>query len=184
MLPRAENACFLIADISGYTSYLAGVELEHAQDIIADLMDTVVRCLRPPFKLAKFEGDAAFLYAVGDRFDGSLLQDAIESAYFTFRKRLRNIDQGTSCECKACHGMQHLDLKFVVHHGEFVRQQMAGREELAGRDVILVHRLLKNALKQRFGDRAYVLFSDACIRATDIEPAWDRILLLSASSVS
>ena len=67
MLPKAENACFLIADISGYTSYLAGVELEHAQDIIADLMDTVVRCLRPPFKLAKFEGDAAFLYAVGDK---------------------------------------------------------------------------------------------------------------------
>jgi uncharacterized protein YndB with AHSA1/START domain len=170
MLPKAENACFLIADISGYTSYLAGVELEHAQDIIADLMDTVVRCLRPPFKLAKFEGDAAFLCAAGDRFDGSLLQDAIESAYFTFRKRLRNIDQATSCKCKACHGMQQLDLKFVVHHGEFIRQRMGGREELAGRDVILVHRLLKNAVKQRWGDRAYVLFSDACIRATDIDP--------------
>src|SRR4051812_19283659 len=170
MLPKAENACFLIADISGYTSYLAGVELEHAQDIIADLMDTVVRCLRPPFKLAKFEGDAAFLCAVGDSLDGSLLQDAIESAYFTFRKRLRNIDQATSCKCKACHGMQQLDLKFVVHHGEFIRQRMAGREELAGRDVILVHRLLKNSVKERCGDHAYVLFSDACIRSTDIDP--------------
>ena len=40
MLARPEKACFLIADISGYTSYLAGVELDHAQDIIADLMDT------------------------------------------------------------------------------------------------------------------------------------------------
>jgi uncharacterized protein YndB with AHSA1/START domain len=171
MLPKAEKACFLIADISGYTSYLAGVELEHAQDIIADLMDNVVKCLRPPFKLAKFEGDAAFLWAAGDRFDGSLLQDAIESAYFTFRKRLRNIDQATSCTCKACHGMQQLDLKFVVHHGEFIKQRMAGRDELAGRDVIVVHRLLKNAVKERMGDRAYVLVSDACIRATDIDPA-------------
>jgi uncharacterized protein YndB with AHSA1/START domain len=170
MLPKVENACFLIADISGYTSYLAGVELEHAQDIIADLMDTVVRCLRPPFKLAKFEGDAAFLYAAGDRFDGSLLQDAIESAYFAFRRRLRNIDQATSCKCKACHGMQQLDLKFVVHSGEFIRQRMGGREELAGRDVILVHRLLKNTVKERWGDRAYALFADACIQATDIDP--------------
>jgi len=176
MLPKAENACFLIADISGYTSYLVGVELEHAQDIIADLMDTVVRCLRPPFKLAKFEGDAAFLYAAGDRFDGSLLQDAIESAYFTFRKRLRNIDQATSCGCKACHGMQQLDLKFVVHHGEFIRQRMGGREELAGRDVILVHRLLKNTVKERVGDRAYALFSDACIRATNIDPAQQNLV--------
>lgn len=171
MLPKTENGCFLIADISGYTSYLAGVELEHAQDIIADLMDTVVRCLRPPFKLAKFEGDAAFLCATGDRFDGSLLQDAIELAYFTFRKRLRNIDQATSCKCKACHGMSKLDLKFVVHHGEFIKQRMAGREELAGSDVILVHRLLKNAVTERLGGHAYVLFSQACIRAMDIDPA-------------
>ena len=171
MLPKAESACFLIADISGYTSYLAGVELDHAQDIIADLMDTVVRCLRPPFKLAKFEGDAAFFWAPGDRFDGSLVQDAIESAYFTFRRRLRNIEQATSCECKACHGMQQLDLKFVSHHGEFIKQRMAGRDELAGRDVILVHRLLKNAVKERLGDHAYLLFSDACIQAMGIDAA-------------
>ncbi|WP_298883986.1 DUF2652 domain-containing protein [uncultured Bradyrhizobium sp.] len=176
MLPKSKNACFLIADISGYTSYLAGVELEHAQDIIADLMDTVVRSLRPPFKLAKFEGDAAFLYAPGNRFDGSLLQDAIESAYFSFRKRLRNIAQATSCDCKACHGMQQLDLKFVVHHGEFIRQRMAGRDELAGRDVILVHRLLKNGVKERCGDRAYVLFSDAGIRSTDVDPVMQGLI--------
>ena len=64
MLPKPELAYFAIADISGYTSFLAGVELDHAQDIIADLMDTVVKGLRPPFRLAKFEGDAAFVYAV------------------------------------------------------------------------------------------------------------------------
>ena len=40
MLPKPELACFVIADISGYRSFLAGVELDHAQDIIADLMDT------------------------------------------------------------------------------------------------------------------------------------------------
>lgn len=171
MLPKTESASFLIADISGYTSYLAGVELDHAQDIIADLMDTVVRCLRPPFKLAKFEGDAAFFFASGDRFDGSLLQDAIESAYFSFRKRLRNIEQATSCTCRACHGIQDLDVKFVCHHGEFIKQRMVGRDELAGPDVILVHRLLKNTVKDRLGDRAYALFSDACIRAMEVDPA-------------
>jgi hypothetical protein len=35
MLPKPELAYFAIADISGYTSFLAGVELDHAQDIIA-----------------------------------------------------------------------------------------------------------------------------------------------------
>src|SRR6185503_10165369 len=93
MLPKPELAHFAIADISGYTSFLAGVELDHAQDIIADLMDTVVKGLRLPFRLAKFEGDAAFVYAAAEKVDGSLLQDTIESAYFKFRRRLRDVKQ-------------------------------------------------------------------------------------------
>ena len=97
-------------------------------------MDTLVRALRPPFRLAKFEGDAAFLYAAGDKVDGSLLQDSIESAYFAFRKRLRSINQANSCECEACRHMQSLDVKFVVHSGEFIKQKFSGREELAGRE--------------------------------------------------
>ena len=171
MLAKPESACFVIADISGYTSFLAGVELDHAQDIIADVMDTVVRGLRPPFRLAKFEGDAAFVYAVTERIDGTLLQDSIEGAYFAFRKRLRSIKQSTTCECNACSRMQDLDLKFVTHHGEFIKHKMAGREELAGRDVILIHRLLKNAVNEKFGRHAYALYSDACIQTMGIDPA-------------
>src|SRR3954462_5542574 len=151
MIAKPEAACFVIADISGYTSFMAGVELDHAHDIIADLMNTLLKRLRPTFKLAKFEGDAAFVYAVADKVDGSRLQDAVEASYFAFRKRLRNIKQSTTCTCKACSKMQDLDLKFVAHHGEFIKQRMGGREELAGSDVILVHRLLKNAAGERVG---------------------------------
>jgi hypothetical protein len=170
MLPQAELACFVIADISGYTNFVSGVELDHAQDIIADIMDTLIRALRPPFRLAKFEGDAAFVYALADKIDGSLLQDSIEQAYFAFRKRLRNINQANSCGCQACSRLDSLDVKFVVHHGEFVRQRMSGREELAGRDVILVHRLLKNNVNKVLGAHAYALYSDTCVRATGIDP--------------
>ena len=170
MLPKPESACFVIADISGYTSFLAGVELDHAQDIIADLMDTVVKGLRPPFRLAKFEGDAAFVYAVTTTVDGSMLQDTIEAAYFKFRRRLRDIKQASVCECKACAAMSNLDFKFVVHHGEMVKQKMGGREELAGRDVILVHRLLKNTVSEKVGSHAYAFYSDACVRTMGIDP--------------
>ena len=38
-----ERACLVIADISGYTGFLAGAELDHAQDILADLVGTVGR---------------------------------------------------------------------------------------------------------------------------------------------
>src|SRR5579863_3620647 len=125
MLPKAETAYFAIADISGYTRFLAGVELDHAQDIIADFMDTVVKGLRPPFRLAKFEGDAAFVYTTDAKVDGSVLQDAIEGAYFKFRRRLRSVRQASTCECQACFAMGDLDFKFIVHHGEMVKQKMA-----------------------------------------------------------
>jgi hypothetical protein len=82
MLPKPESACLLIADISGYTGYLAGVELDHAQDILADLIDTIVGALRPPFHLSKLEGDAAFVYVATPEIDGSLLQDTIEATLF------------------------------------------------------------------------------------------------------
>lgn len=170
MSSRPEPTCLAIADISGYTTYLAGVELDHAQDILADLTDTVVRALRPTFRLAKLEGDAAFVYAVLDRIDGSALQDTVERTYFAFRLRLRDIAQASRCECNACIRIPSLDLKVVVHHGQAARQRMAGREELVGPDVIAVHRLLKNGVTEATGLRAYALYTQACVDAAGIDP--------------
>jgi len=78
VLSAARPTCFLIADISGYTGYLADVELDHAQDILADLIGAVVTALRPDFRLAKLEGDAAFTFMTTEAIDGSMLLDTIE----------------------------------------------------------------------------------------------------------
>jgi len=166
-----ERSCLLIADISGYTSYLAGVELDHAQDILADLVGTVVSSMRPTFRLAKLEGDAAFMAAPADQLDGSLLLDTIERCYFSFRRRRRDVRQATTCECDACLRIPDLNLKFVAHAGQVVRQDMAGLEELVGRDVIVVHRLLKNTVVETTGVEAYALVSDACAQAMSLDPA-------------
>jgi len=87
MLNQPEPACLVIADISGYTGFLAGAELDHAQDILADLMSTVVAAFRPTFKLAKLEGDAAFFYALTPTVDSAALQDTVEGCYFAYRRR-------------------------------------------------------------------------------------------------
>jgi len=165
----SEPACLLIADISGYTGYLAGVEIDHAHDILADLMGTIVSSLRPGFRLAKLEGDAAFMYAITERLDGSLLLDAIERCYFGFRRRRRDVRQATSCECQACVRIPDLDLKFVVHHGTVLRQRVAGHAELLGSDVIVAHRLLKNGVVAATGIEAYALLSQACVDAMDLD---------------
>lgn len=163
-------ASFVIADISGYTGYLTGVELDHAQDILSDLIGAIVSALRPTFRLAKLEGDAAFTYDPAEHPDGSMLLDVVERCYFGFRRRRRDIDQATSCECNACAHIPDLDLKFVVHHGVAIEQIVAGRRELLGADVIVVHRLLKNEVQDRLGLGPYALFTQASLDAAGLEP--------------
>lgn len=166
-----DRGCLLVADISGYTDYLMGSELDHAENVLADLIETVVAALRPTFDLSKLEGDAAFAYAVTDRIEASMLLDTVDACYFAFRSRLRDVDRATTCQCNACVLIPELDLKVVVHHGSFVRREVAGNEELTGRDVIVVHRLLKNDIPDAFGIRGYAFLTDACIQAMGIDPA-------------
>jgi uncharacterized protein YndB with AHSA1/START domain len=168
---QPEPVCLLIADISGYTEYLSTVEIDHAQDILADLIGTVVTSLRPTFRLAKLEGDAAFCFAPAEKVDGSMLLDTIERCYFSFRRRRRDVRQATSCECNACTRIPTLNLKFVAHKGVVIRQKVAGREELLGSDVIIVHRLLKNDIVESLGISAYAALTEALTSATGIDPA-------------
>jgi uncharacterized protein YndB with AHSA1/START domain len=170
MSTPASRSYFLIADISGYTGYLVGVELDHAQEILADLLGAVVSALRPAFRLAKLEGDAVFTYRAADEIDGTVLLDVIERCYFGFRRRRRDVRQATSCPCNACTRIPSLDLKFVVHHGIALEQRVAGSRELIGPDVILVHRLLKNGVVERLGVPAYALASEACLAAAGLDP--------------
>jgi hypothetical protein len=160
-----ETGFLVLADLSGYSAYLSRSEIEHAPLIAGDLLETVVGRLDPPFRLSKFEGDAAFLYVEDGRAEASLLLDAIEAAYVAFRRRLRSIDQATSCECNSCRLAPRLDLKLIVHHGTFVRSRIAGREELAGADVILVHRLLKGATAKRKQGTGFALYTEAAADA-------------------
>jgi len=169
-LRETESGCLAIADISGYTSYLAGAELDHAQDVLEDLTETVVRALSPPMKLSKLEGDAVFVYMPGNRVDASMLLDTLDAAYFAFRRRQDAIDRATQCDCNACVLIPRLDLKFVAHHGRFGRQHVAGGEELSGSDVILVHRLLKNQVVEVIGHAGYAFYTDAVVAAMGVDP--------------
>jgi Protein of unknown function (DUF2652) len=167
----AQPVCLLLADLSGYTAYLAASEPERAPAMAADLVETVVRQLRPTFRLEKLEGDAAFMVAPLEGLTGATLLDAIDATTAAFRARLRSIAQATTCTCEACRRVPELDLKFVVHAGSVVHQRVAGRTELAGTDVIVAHRLLKAEAPARFGLVRYALLTDAVVASTGLDPA-------------
>jgi hypothetical protein len=168
-LTAAESGSLVLTDISGYTGYLLGTELEHAQDVLSDLMGVVVGTLQPPLRVTKLEGDAIFSYAIDGACGASTLLDSVERSYFAFRSRQRDIAHATSCTCAACEQIPTLDLKFIVHHGSFVRRELAGNEELTGRDVIVIHRLAKNSAAEVLGTKGYVLLTDACMAALGLD---------------
>jgi len=47
MSAEVERGYLVLADISGYTGYLAHTELDHANEILADLIGVVVDALVP-----------------------------------------------------------------------------------------------------------------------------------------
>ena len=131
----------MLADISGYTAFLTGTELEHANAIVHELTTLIRERLAPPMRFVKLEGDAVFCYADGASFaDGERLVELIESCYFDFSNRLLDMKRETTCRCEACAAIGSLDLKFVAHHGGYVIEPEGDREDLAGPDVILAHR--------------------------------------------
>lgn len=165
MATAAANGILLIADISGYTSYVATTEIEHSQQILAELLELLIRHTRPRLTLSKLEGDAVFCYGETDSFRGEALLEMVEATYAAFRTRLESIQRHTTCDCNACRALPRLDLKFFVHHGQFVQQSVAGAHELVGSDVNLIHRLTKNHVSEATGWQAYALFTEAACRA-------------------
>ena len=182
---KLERVCLLLADLSGYTAYLANAEPDHAPALAGDLVETVVRELRPTFRLAKLEGDAAFLVAPLSDLDGPMLLDAIDATYDSFRRRMESVAGATTCDCASCSRVPDLDLKFVVHAGSVVRHRVAGREELTGTDAIIVHRLLKADSPSAAGLIRYALLTDAwCKRSRSMPPASAPYQQSSDSSTS
>ena len=54
--------------------------------------------------------------------------------------------------------------------GASYRRELAGGEELTGRDVIVLHRLSKNSAADALGTKGYALLTDTCVDALGLDP--------------
>jgi uncharacterized protein DUF2652 len=166
---KTQAGLLVLADISGFTAFLTATELEHGPQVIGALLEAVMKRLSPPLEIQEVEGDAVF--AVGP--DGALpsrarLFDVLDSAFVAFKELQRELAADESCACGACRSIDQLDLKVIAHHGRFVRHAVGGRAQIAGVDVVLAHRLLKNGVTT---PRAYLLLTDALLGWLGLDPA-------------
>ena len=156
---KTQDGILVLADISGFTAFVTATELEHGPQIIGALLEAVMHRLSPPLEIQEVEGDAVFALGADATLPqpGDLL-DVFEAAFAAFKDVQRELAADESCTCGACRSVESLDLKIVAHRGRFLRHAVGGRAQVAGADVILAHRLLKNAVTDQ---RAYLLLTEA-----------------------
>ena len=158
---KTQTGYLVLADISGYTSYVAQTEIEHADMALSYLLETIVEKIGGLLTIGQLEGDAVFAYAEeGKLKEGKSLLELIDQTYLAFREKALELYAGATCPCRACKALPKLDLKFMVHHGEFLLQRVAGITHLLGTDVNLIHRLAKNGVTESTGWRGYALFTN------------------------
>jgi hypothetical protein len=155
----------VLADISGYTRFVRmhKISLLHAEEIITELMEAVISEASEPLILNKLEGDAAFLYARGgDPRTARMTLERVLRFFISFTDRQRELIRAGEggCSCEACCNISNLKLKAIMHHGQAVIKQVHQLTELAGSDVILAHRLLKNTI----GADEYLLLTEDFFR--------------------
>jgi hypothetical protein len=162
----------LLADISGYTSFMTGVEQAHEVDfsggipagytVLGELLDAIIEGVQPAFEVVKLEGDAVFAAASAETLDGrgdAVLRQLID-VHRSFLARRAVATAARDHVCTACPVVDNLDLKMVLHRGRVVRQTVGSRSELLGPAVNVAHRLLKNTVETRIGHRPYLLVTD------------------------
>jgi hypothetical protein len=165
-----------IADISGYTAFLHGSELEHAQDILTNLLKVLLEETREPMVISRTAGDAVISYALGEPFlQPQTFVDRLEATYAAFRDAIDLMVLNNQCTCSACANVATLDLKFFVHHGTFGVQQLGDHDELVGSDVNLIHRLLKNDVVEKTGVSAYALYTQAALDRLELSEWADTL---------
>lgn len=144
----ATEGTFVLADIGGYTKFLTGVGIQHAKETIEHLLNRLIDRKDKRWKVANVMGDCVFFYSetpapAADTF--RLLRGLHEE----FQDAQLDIASGSTCRCGACDRTEDLSLKFVVHAGEYGVQDIGGRKELIGQEIIVATRLLKNSVPAR-----------------------------------
>ena len=72
-MPATEGT-LVLADISGYTAYMAGVEHEHSIEILGELIETIATSFDGRLSIDQLEGDA--ICATTERTDAGIVSSA------------------------------------------------------------------------------------------------------------
>jgi len=156
---QTQPALLFMPDISGFTQFVSETEVMHSQHIVQELLEILIDSNHLNLQVSEIEGDAIFFYRPGDKPDIKSLLQQVEKMFTRFHAHLKLYEHQRICPCGACKNAVDLSLKIIVHFGDVTGISIKEHKKLFGKDVILLHRLLKNSLNRR----EYVLFTEGLV---------------------
>ena len=156
---QTQPALLFMPDISGFTQFVSETEVMHSQHIVQELLEILIDSNHLNLQVSEIEGDAIFFYKPGDKPDLKSLLQQVEKMFTRFHAHLKLYEHQRICPCGACKNAVDLSLKIIVHFGDVTGISIKEHKKLFGKDVILLHRLLKNSLNRR----EYVLFTEGLV---------------------
>ena len=172
---RAAPACSSSPTSPATRATSPDVELDHAQDILADLIGhgRRARCgRRSGWRSSRATPRSSTLLA--ESVDAAALLDAVERCYFAFRRRLRDIRQASSCDCNAC-----MRSRTSTSSSSSTTDRSSGRGSPGARSSSAVPSSWSTACSRTTSpttaaSRAYALYTDACVAAMGLDPGRRR----------
>jgi hypothetical protein len=157
--PTVQPALLFMPDISGFTEFVNQMEILHAQSIVRELLEVIIESNQINLQVSEIEGDAIFFYRLGNAPTMEQLLDQVQLMFTRFHQQLQRYDHERICTCGACKSAKGLKLKFFAHYGDVASHSVKEHNKLFGKDIIVLHRLLKNSLDKK----EYALLTNSII---------------------
>ena len=171
-----QPALLFIPDISGFTRFVADVEISHAQHIIEELLELLIEANDIGLEVSVIEGDAILFYRFGKAPTAAELLAQVQKMFIRFHSHLKKYNTHRICNCGACVTANSLSLKFVAHYGEITVNSIKNRKGLFGKEVIVAHRLMKNSIDHNEYAMLTHNLVNACPHWVDVDTlAWATV---------
>ena len=150
-----QEAFLFMPDISGFTKFVGETEIEHSSHIIQELLEIIIKENKLNMELMEIEGDAVFFFRFGKIPSVDEITGQAKSIFEKFHQHLLQYENRRICQCGACRTANDLTVKFIIHTGSVGSYYVRSQHKLIGKDVIILHRLLKNKIP----GNEYLLFT-------------------------
>ncbi len=153
------SSFLFIPDISGFSKFVNGTEINHSRHIISELLELIINSNQLGLDVVEIEGDAILFYKAEAPEINEILSQS-EKMFIDFHHHLRKYEVLRICQCGACRSATKLSLKFIAHSGTMSFIDVGGFHKPFGKEVVTAHRLLKNSIP----DSEYLLLTESLLR--------------------